>query len=791
MEVIESQTVECYHCGEECDEEIIRFDEKAFCCSGCKSVYQILREADLCEFYNLEEKTGRVKNADSRKYVILDDAKIARDFIEFEGEGLAKTTFFAPGIHCSSCIWLLEHLNQVNPAVIQSTVNFLKKEVSVTFRSDEISLKEVALLLDAVGYPPQIEKLKSKKKTESSLIIRLAVAGFCFGNSMLISLPDYLDLNYQIPEQYRFWFGYINLLFAIPVFFYSATVYFKSAWKGLKHKFINIDVPISLGIITLFIRSLYEITIVGGTGYVDSLAGLVFFLLIGRWYQHKTYQALSFDRDLSSYFPVAVTKIVEGKEVTTRLQDLKEGDTIFIRNQELIPADGIIVSGKANIDYSFVTGESIPTAHKQGELLYAGGRQLGAPLEIKLNRTVNNSHLTKLWNSEMMMEVPDDQKDMTNISDQISRYFTAAILIIAMAAGVAWVWIDPSKSVDVFTAILIVACPCALALSVPFSYGHTLRVFGKHGFYLKNANIIERISKITSIVFDKTGTLTKTLPENVTYIGEDFTEVEKKMIYSAVSNSVHPLSKILKNHLKVGEKLAIDFFEEIPGKGIFAVINNIRIRIGSGDWIVSENQLNTTRVYVEVDRNTKGYFEFSSAYRDNIFDMLEVLKTKFRLSLLSGDTDSEKEKLNPYFDEMHFKQTPEEKLHFTDRLRCDNKVMMVGDGLNDAGALKQSDVGISISDDIYQFSPACDGILNAKEIGLFPNFIRMSKSALNVVYLAFAISFAYNIVGLSFAILGKLTPLISSILMPISSVTVVGVITIAINLYSKKIFKAG
>ena len=789
MEVVASEKITCYHCGEDCEEEIIRFDEKVFCCQGCKSVYQILQEADLCDFYDLEERTGKVVNADSRKYIVLDEKEIARDFIEFEGEGIAKTTFFAPGIHCSSCIWLLEHLNRVNPAIIQSTVNFLKKEVSVTFRSDEVSLKEVALLLDAVGYPPQISRRSSSRKTESSLIIRLAVAGFCFGNSMLISLPDYLDLNYQIPEQFRSWFGFINLLFALPVFFYSAAVYFRSAWKGLKHRFINIDVPISLGIIALFVRSLYEILIMGGTGYVDSLAGLVFFLLIGRWYQHKTYQALSFDRDISSYFPVAVTKIADNEEITTRLQDLKEGDEIIIRNQELIPADGVITSGRGNIDYSFVTGESIPTSHSTGELLYAGGRQLGAPIIIRLERTVNNSHLTKLWNSEMMSANEDHETDMNNISDQISRYFTAAILIIAMISGTAWLWIDPSKSVDVFTAILIVACPCALALSVPFSYGHTLRVFGRNGFYLKNSNIIEKISKITSIIFDKTGTLTKTLPENAGFYGEPLTANEYTLIYTTVSNSVHPLSKIIRRLIKNADRSSIDQFEEIPGKGIRAVVDGHKIRIGSGEWIGPNENQSGTKVYLEIDHTIKGYYKFSTAYREGIFEMLEVLKNQFSMHLLSGDSDREKQNLSPYFNSLKFRQSPEEKLNYTEKLKRSETVMMVGDGLNDAGALKNSNVGISISDDIYQFSPACDAILSAREIKRFPKFLRMSRAALKVVLFAFGISFLYNIVGLSFAVLGKLTPLVSSILMPVSSVTVVGFITISINLISRRIFK--
>lgn len=790
MEVLETTEVKCYHCGEACEEEeILHHDDKVFCCSGCKSVYQILAESNLCDFYDLEEKTGKVKEVDRRKFLVLDDLEVAKDFIEFSNDGIARTTFFAPNIHCSSCIWLLEHLNRINPGVIQSSVNFLKKEVSVTFQSDQLSLREVAHILDSVGYPPQIEKRKKTKKSGNSLVIRLAVAGFCFGNSMLISLPDYLDMGYQIPENFRSMFGYINLLFALPVFFYSATVYFESAWKGLKHRFINIDVPISLGILTLFVRSMVEILWMEGTGFVDSLAGLVFFLLIGRWYQHKTYQALSFDRDFNSYFPVAVTKLVKNEEKLVKLEELKEGDEILIRNNELIPADAKLVEGSGNIDYSFVTGESIPSHQVQGDQLYAGGRQIGGPIVVELTRTVNNSHLTKLWNADIMTE--DEESAMNNVSDRISRYFTAAILIFAMFGALLWLNIDASKAVNVFTAILIVACPCALALSVPFSYGHTLRVFGKHGFYLKNANVIEKIAGISQIIFDKTGTLTKTLPEKVAYIGRPLTDYERSLVLSATANSIHPLSKILKQHTAGSGRLLIEEFSEISGKGIMARIDDKDIRLGSREWIAREQYVDSenTQVWLRIDGEVFGRFEFTNAYRDGVFESLTSLKSKYGLHLLSGDKDGEKQRLEPYFEKLAFSQTPQQKLDYTIKLKNSGKVMMVGDGLNDAGALKSSDVGISISDDVYQFSPACDAILDAEKVNKFEKFLSFSKTAVGVVYLAFAISFLYNLVGLTFAIMGQLTPLVSSILMPISSVTVVGFITIAINWKTSRFFK--
>jgi Cu+-exporting ATPase len=795
MEVIEiEKELECYHCGEPCEPgETIHYDEKDFCCHGCKSVYQILQEAELCDIYDLEDKASTVKRADSRKYRVLDEPDLAKNFLEFEGQGIAKVTFFSPNIHCSSCIWLLEHMGRLHEGILQSTVQFVKKEVSVTFKTDSITLKEVAELMDQVGYGPVVEPRKQQKSQSRGLIIRLAVAGFCFGNSMLISLPDYLDLQFQIPEDYRTSFAYINLLFGLPVFFYSAQIYFLSAWKGLKHKFINIDVPISLGIIALFIRSLIDILVYHEMGFMDSLAGLVFFLLIGRWFQHKTYQALSFDRDISAYFPIAVSKWENGKEVTTKIQDLREGDQLMIHNQELIPADSILMEGPASIDYSFVTGESIPSPITAGEKLFAGGRQLGGSIIIKLERRVLNSHLTKLWNQSE----ENEHEGLTNLSDLISRYFTAAVLILAMLGGSIWYFKDPSQAVNVFTAILIVACPCALALAVPFTYGHTLRIFGNRGFYLKSAHVIEQLAKIKKIVFDKTGTLTRPLPEQVHFEGQELSKHQIDLIHAAASNSVHPLSKIIKKHLNQfmdyhQEPIRWDEYDEITGKGILARVGDEVIQLGSAAWLGQESSTHNhlTSVHIAYNGNYLGFYRFENAYREGIFSVLKSLKSSFDLSLLSGDNDHERERLSPYFEELRFKQSPESKFDFIkEQNLAETPVMMVGDGLNDAGALQASSVGVSLSDDIYQFTPASDAILNASNSPEIPQFLGFTRYAVKVVWVAFVISLLYNVVGLSFAFTGQLTPLVSSILMPISSVTVVGFITIATQWKAARLFK--
>ena len=408
--------LQCYHCGETCADDHIHIEEKVFCCEGCKTVFEILDENGLCNYYDLEQNPGlslKIRNWGTR-YDFLDNEEIAQQLLEFSEGNTQKITWFIPAIHCSSCIWLLENLYKLQTGVKYSRVNFVRKEVSLTFDASQVSLRKLAELLATLGYPPKIQlddlkpengKAPKKRKIsseEKKLYFKIGVTGFAFGNIMLLSFPEYLD---WVGTDYQNFFGYLNILLALPVFFYSSSDYLVSAFKALRAKTINLDVPISMGIVALFGRSIYEILSHTGPGFMDSLAGLLFFLLVGKWFQSKTYQSLSFERDYKSYFPLAVQlkkTDEQGKAsiTSTPVTDLKRSDHIIIRNQELIPADSILLSKEAFIDYSFVTGEAEPVHKHQGDYLYAGGRQMGSSIELEVQKEVAQSYLTQLWNNE-------------------------------------------------------------------------------------------------------------------------------------------------------------------------------------------------------------------------------------------------------------------------------------------------------------------------------------------------------------------------------------------------------
>lgn len=790
MSVITSTA--CYHCGDTCKEDAIKADEKTFCCSGCYQVYQILSASKLGNYYQLSSYPGKWKVQSEQKFAYLDDVEVAEKIIYYQDEKQCAVSFYIPAIHCSSCIWLLEHLNTLNAGIIENRVDFLKKQVAIRFHPQQISLRQVAELLQQIGYPPFIQlnhSDESTKKNRDPLLLKIAVAGFCFGNAMLFSFPSYFGLS-KGDQAFGDFFQLLALLFAVPSVVYSGSDYFKQAFIALKSKVLDINFPLALGIAVLFLRSLSEYLLHQGAGFADSLTGLIFFLLLGKWVQQKTYHHLSFERDYRSFFPIAVQVLDEyQQEKSLSLEKLKKGDRLRVRNQEIIPADAILLKGEALIDFSFVTGESVPITKVLGELIYAGGKQCGTTLELEVIKPVSQSYLTTLWNHDAFKK-PNARGTQTFVN-KIAKYFTWILLFIASLAFTFHLHQSWPLAINAFTAILIVACPCALALSTPFTMAAALSIFDKNKFYLKNTESVEQLAAIDHLVFDKTGTLTLVDEKDMLFEGS-LSAADADLIFAVCKHSAHPLSKRICSFIQPQHTLSIDHFQEYSGSGLIADFYGERIILGKRSFVLEESSLDFTypEVHVKIGERYLGKFIFTQKIRTGFSELINTLGSNYQSHLLSGDHAHGQQQMNLYFkhpDQLHFAQSPKDKLQFVANLQTKGaKVLMIGDGLNDAGALKQSDMGIAITDEINNFTPSSDAILEGSAFAKLPQFLAFSKASVKVVHQALVISLIYNIIGIGFAISGELSPLVAAILMPLSTISIVTFCSVATHRAASK-----
>ncbi len=799
--VINTKT-SCFHCGELCEDEIIQYDQKSFCCHGCEHVYQLLSDNALDDYYTCDINPGKAPSA--QNFDFLNHPHFKEKLISFSNKGISKVHFHLPAIHCRSCLYLLENLSRIEPAVVKSNLNFGKKELTVWFTEDKIDLGRLASLLASLGYEPLIdsgeEQAQQKKRIsqQNQLFLKLGIAGFCAGNAMLFSFPEYLGIE---AGSLKSLFGYINIVLGTVAVFYSGSDYFSNVWSHMKLRKLTIELPILLGILVGYLRSVYEVLSHTGAGYIDSVSGLLFFLLIGKWFQQKSFDFLSFERNYKAYFPLVISKLIDGKEQTCPLQEIEVGDRLIIRNQEIIPADAILILGKSQMDYSFVTGESEYITLEPGNSMYAGGRHQGELIEIEIKKALNQSHLTQLWEQQAFKDPNHKTENWENFANTVGAYFTVVLLSLATVVGIYWFQQDPTKWQNAVVSVLVIACPCALAISYPFALGHGIRWMAKFNFFIKDIQAFERMSQVDAIVFDKTGTLTLHQDAEPKFkLIRELSSWETNIIYSMVNQSTHPLSRQLTHYfrsIQLDTTENLDSINEIPGKGIEATKNGIIFQVGHArftghalakqqDFIRSDSQL-----FIRIGEEPIGFIEFPWQNREGIEYMIHALQANYDVYLLSGDKKNHAGSLLDWFpNETHyqFECSPLDKMNFIQDLQSKGmKVAMVGDGLNDAGALKQAHVGIAISEDHLHFTPSSDAILQGKQLVHLPKFLKFAKFGLQLIKASFVLSLVYNLFGLSYAVQGTLSPLIAAILMPVNSLSMLLIANIGMSLKGRSI----
>lgn len=805
-EIAEVETAyHCSHCGEICPSDEIRLEAAYFCCHGCKNVYELLHKHALGAYYTCDVPGAAGISPKNQVYDFLDQAEFRDKLVAYSDADKTLCHFYLPSIHCRSCLYLLENLGELQEGILKSQLNFGKKQLSVWFSEKEISISQLANLLSKIGYDPLLdwehtaqENPKVKRK-EQRLLLQLGITGFCAGNIMLFSFPEYLGLDDPALAHYL---GYLNGMLGTVALAYGASDYFRNVWHHLKMRQLTIEAPILLGILVGYGRSAYEILSGSGAGYMDSVSGLIFFLLIGKWFQQKSFDFLSFERNYKSYFPLSVSKLTaDGSEEILPLERIEVGDRLCIRKGEIVPADASLLSPNAHLDYAFVSGETEVHALEQGAFLYAGGRNAGERLEIEVVKPLNQSHLTQLWEQQAFKDEQYKSQQWESFANKAGGYFTLILLGLSLGLAAFWYVVNPDLAMKAVVSVLVIACPCALAISYPFVLGHGLRWMAKQQAYLKNTQVMERLSQVDTLVFDKTGTLSVPHSQGISYHGKPLSDQAWFAVYTLVNQSQHPLSRKAKQYLwekGYGTEIPMQAWTEEIGKGLQAKVQGIG-ELTLGNWKFAGQGLrpkedfiaSESRLHIQIQGLYQGYLEFPWENRAGVEGMLRKLGRSYDLFLLSGDRAHSQVHLADWFpkDRIHMECSPMDKMNLVRSLQAEGKkVAMLGDGLNDAGALKEAYVGIAIAQDQLSFTPASDVILSGNQIAFLDRYLHLSKAGMRIIKWSFALSILYNLIGLSFAVQGQLVPLVAAILMPLNSLSMLLIAKLAMTWQAKKIF---
>lgn len=580
--------------------------------------------------------------------------------------------------------------------------------------------------------------------------------------------------------------NYLLLLLSLPVVLFAGRGFFTAAWYALRARQVTIDLPIALGMLALFGRSVYEMLSGVGAGYLDSLAGLVFFLLIGRWFQTYSFARLNFDRDYRDYFPVAAYREnINGTPEPVAGEDLKVGDVLLVRPGQLIPADGQLLNTTARgIDYSFVTGEAEPSPAHEGQEVYAGGRATCSALRVAVTKPTDQSYLLQLW----LRDGDDKKKAEVAPPQALIRAFTGGILLLAVGTLAYWYSVDTALAYRAATAVLIIACPCALALAAPFAYGTLQRLLARAGYYFRGPAIIERLGSINTFVFDKTGTLTTEGSTTELSFVTDRSFYLEGIFLAMARQSGHPRSQSIVYALAKEKKslpnVQVGAVEEVVGGGLRLEHLGREFLIGNPAFCGFPNYDRGTFAVVD------GILYFNlkpqrTVLRAGVGEMLSEIKDQGDIWLLSGDQPPGGDFWDAHLPAHHtrFRQSPfDKRCHVNERQAEGGRLLMVGDGLNDAGALAAATVGLAVNEDEARFNPACDGIVKADHLANLPAVLRAARRMRWVLAFTYFLAFAYNIVGLSYAMTGALSPVVAAILMPLSSVTIVVVASVGAGL---------
>jgi len=760
----------CQHCGEPIP---AHFKNDSFCCHGCAHAYKLLNEMGLGSYY--EKRTFD----DHIRPLIPEEAPKIDYSAYTEGEeNIRALHFMVDGLHCAACVWVIEHILERQPGVTYARLNMTTRRLTVKWDQTKTTPEKFTQTVFELGYrliPYNPEELKRKDTAEEkSLLICMAVAGFAAANVMLFSVSIWSGSD--MGDATKTFMHWLSALIALPAIAFSGRPFFKAAKIALKQRRFTMEVPISLAIILAALLSVYQ-TIQGAAhAYYDSAIMLLFFLLIGR-YLDKRMQTRALDSAENLLTLQASFATIKDKNGSKRIpiKSLKAGDILIVAKGEHIAADGVVTNGYSSTDNSMITGESLPQQVIQGTAVVGGCINLEGALEVRVTAVGDKTVLAEL--SRLVETSMQAKNKYVHIADKASRIYAPAVHLLALSTFLFWFFYPNTSgetAVIYAIAVLIVTCPCALALAVPSAQVAASSYLLKQGVILKSGSALERLKDIDTVVFDKTGTLTE---GNFKLITDDANSEDLRIAASLAVCSSHPLAYSLVQAVNPQTKAAPNV-KEIPGKGLQTTILNHTVKLGSRDFcgIAASEQTDHSELWLKTGEKEPVCFLFEGVLRAEATQAVQQFQEMgFDTILLSGDHSSavkavaQKVGIKTFF--AH--QKPQDKQGFLKHLQEQGrKTLMIGDGLNDTPSLATAHVGMTLASAADLTRVHADIILQNNHLLAAPLATKFASRVHHIIKMNFAFSIAYNSIAVPVAIAGYITPLLAALFMSTSSITV-------------------
>ena len=785
-----SEKIKCDHCHLEFSKDVmIEDDGHYFCCNGCQGVFHLLSDQGLDAFY---KKLGDEKLAPpSQQYEDSSNFNAPafyERFVTLNRDGFSEVSLIIEGIHCSACVWLNEKALINMDGVIATNINYTNNKAKIVWDDDVVKLSEIIDMIRAIGYNayPYDASLQEEKanKERKDYYLRIAVAVFATMNMMTIMVAQYAGYFTGISPEVKHILNLGEWALSTPVLFYSGWPFFKGMYYGIKTKTVNMDTLVATGSLLTYIYSIYITLTRSGEAYFDSVTMIVSFVLVGKFLEALSKKSIADTLDIMSQHLVSDVRVIEDEQIVTKnVNDVKVDAIVVVSSGDRVALDGEVVDGSGNFDESSLTGESEPIFKQKGDAIISGTVSIDADIKYRVTKDYANStmsHIVSLLENAM-----NNKPRIQQIANKLSEYFSSTILLLSFFTFIGWYFYSSNfeQSFMVAISVIVIACPCALALATPVATLVGLSIASKRGILFKEAAQLETMAKADVLALDKTGTITQGRPEVVKE--ERFVDFDDSMLYSLLQNSKHPIAKAVATHIYKDELLCYDLesFNNIASQGMSAMYK--------GKMLAGGNAKLMQKIGVDVTSSSE-HSEFYFAYggellaKYELFDMPRedakeaiesIKKMGIAVVMLTGDHQKSAQKVASMVSIEKFESelTPEGKAAYIEKLHKEGKtVVMAGDGVNDILALAQSDIAIAMgngSDIAIEVSDVV--LLNDTFSSLYDSF-KISRRTFRMIKQNLGLSLVYNGITIPLAMAGYVIPLVAAISMSISSLLVVG-----------------